>query len=178
MKKLINWFKSSKSDFVLFVIFLVLINLLSFSFYKRIDLTKSKSYSLSKASKELVNNLEQPLSVYSFFDSNLPEAYNAIAQYVEDLLTEYEGAAKKNFNVYKMNTSKPQNAKLADDFGLMQVQIQEVKSKEVGFKQGYMGIAITYGDSVEIINPISSTDGFEYLLSSHLLFLKIFQNIF
>lgn len=166
MKKLINWFKSSKSDFVLFVIFLVLINLLSFSFYKRIDLTKSKSYSLSKASKELVNNLEQPLSVYSFFDSNLPEAYNAIAQYVEDLLTEYEGAAKKNFNVYKMNTSKPQNAKLADDFGLMQVQIQEVKSKEVGFKQGYMGIAITYGDSVEIINPISSTDGFEYLLSS------------
>lgn len=166
MKKIIDWFKSSKSDFVLFVIFLVLINLLSFSFYKRIDLTKSKSYSLSKASKELVNNLEQPLSVYSFFDSNLPEAYNAIAQYVEDLLSEYEGAAKNNFNVYKMNTSKAQNAKLADDFGLMQVQIQEVKSKEVGFKQGYMGIAITYGDSVEIINPISTTDGFEYLLSS------------
>lgn len=166
MKKIINWFKSSKSDFFLFLIFLVLINLVGHSFYARFDLTKAKSYSLSKASKNLVKNLEQPLSVYAFFDGNLPAAYNSVAQYVDDLLTEYEGAANKNFSVFRMDTSDSQKANLASDFGLSQIQIQEVKNNEVGFKQGYMGLAITYGDAVEILNPVTSTDGFEYKLTS------------
>lgn len=166
MKKFIEWCKSSKSDFALFVIFLVLINLVSIKFYKRIDLTESKSYSLSKESKNLVKNIQQPLSVYAFFDGSLPAAYSQVAQYVDDLLTEYEGAAKKNFNVYRMNTSDSQKEKLASDFGLLPIQIQEVKNKEVGFKQGYMGIVVTYGDAVELINPVVSTDGFEYELTS------------
>ena len=166
MKKIIEWFKSSKADFFLFVIFLLLINLVSYNFYTRIDLTSAKSYSLSKASKNLVKNLEEPLSVYAFFDGNLPVSYSNVAQYVDDLLTEYEGSANKNFSVFRMDTSDSQKANLARDFGLSQVQIQEVKNNEVGFKQGYMGIVITYGDAVELLNPITSTDGFEYNLTA------------
>ena len=63
MKKIINWFKSSKSDFALFILFLILINIVSYNAYIRFDLTSAKSYSLSKESKNLVKNLEQPLSV-------------------------------------------------------------------------------------------------------------------
>ena len=72
MKKIINWFKSSKSDFALFILFLILINIVSYNAYIRFDLTSAKSYSLSKESKNLVKNLEQPLSVRVFFDDNLP----------------------------------------------------------------------------------------------------------
>lgn len=67
MKKILNWIMSDKSDFVLFIIVLVLLNLVSLNFFARIDITSSKSYSLSQESKQLVKTLEQPLSVKVFF---------------------------------------------------------------------------------------------------------------
>ena len=166
MKKFINWLKSSKSDFVLFIVFLLLANIAGNNFYKRFDLTKPKSYSLSKASVNLVKNLEEPLLVRVFFDKNLPSPYNTIAQYVEDFLEEYESAANKNFNVKFLDVSKEENIQLAGDFGLRQVQIQEVKNTEVGFKQTYMGLVISYGDDIQLIDPIVSADGFEYKFTS------------
>ena len=45
-------------------------------------------------------------------------------------------------------------------------QIQEVKNNEVGLKNVYMGIALTYGDSIEIINPVQTSDGFEFALTT------------
>ena len=166
MKKLIEWFKSSASDFVLFVIFLVLINFVGSNAYLRLDLTKQKSYSLSKASKTIVKNLDEPLSIRVFFDKNLPAQYSAVTQYVEDLLEEYKRAANKNFSVSYMDLSKEDDNTLASNYGLRQVQIQEVKNNEVGVKQTYMGISIAYGDNIELIDPITSSEGFEYRLTS------------
>ena len=166
MKKILNWLKSPKSDFVLFIIFLVLLNIFGYNTYTRLDLTESKSYSLSKESKNIVKNLEEPLSVKVFFDKKLPSPYNAVEQYVHDVLEEYEGAGNKNFSVSYMNMSKDENVQLAHELGLEEIQIQEVKNNEVGFKQGFMGLAINYGDKTEIINPVTSTSGFEYKLTS------------
>ena len=101
-----------------------------------------------------------------FFDDNLPSPYNSVSQYVKDILVEYKGAGNKNFSVSFMDMSKSENIELAQDLGLRQVQLQEVKNNEVGFKQAFMGLAITYGDNIEEINPITSTDGFEFNLTS------------
>ena len=166
MKKLFNWLKSPKSDFALFILLLILVNIVSYKSFIRIDLTAPKSYSLSKGSKSLVKNLEEPLSIRVFFDENLPAPYNSVSQYVKDILQEYKGAANKNFSVAFMDVTKPENIELARDLGFQQIQIQEVKNNEVGFKQAYMGLAITYGDNIEIINPITSSDGFEFMLTS------------
>ena len=166
MKKFLNWIKSPKSDFILFVILLILANIAGHSAFLRFDLTGPKSYSLSKASKNLVKNLEEPLSIRVFFDDKLPAPYSSVAQYVNDILVEYKGAGNKNLSVVKMDMSKPENSNLARDLGLSQIQIQEVKNNEVGFKQGYMGIALTYGDDIEVLNPITTTDGLEYKITS------------
>ena len=58
------------------------------------------------------------------------------------------------------------NEELARDLGIQQIQIQEIKNHEVGLKQVYMGLAVTYGDSIEIMNPIQSSDGFEFNLTT------------
>ena len=166
MKKIIEWFKSSASDFVLFLLLLVLLNFVGSNAYLRLDLTKEKSYSLSKASKELVKNLDEPVSVRVFFDEKLPAQYSQIAQYVKDLLEEYERAANKNFTVSYMDLSKQDNQDLASNYGLKQIQIQEVNNNEIGVKQTYMGMAISYGDSVELLDPVTSSDGFEYTFTS------------
>ena len=168
MKKIIEWFKSSASDFVLFLILLVLANFVGSNAYLRLDLTKQKSYSLSKSSKDIVKNIEEPVSVRVFFDDNLPAQYSAVTQYVKDLLEEYDRAANKNFTVSYMDLSKEEDNNLASNYGLRQVQIQEVNNNEIGVKQTYMGLVISYGDSVELIDPISSSDGFEYKFTSTL----------
>lgn len=168
MKKLLKWLKSPKSDFALLLILLVLANVVGHKAFLRMDLTAPKSYSLSKGSKTLVKNIQEPLSVRVFFDDNLPSPYNAVAQYVKDMLQEYKGSANKNFTVAYMDMKKEENLDLAQDCGLSQVQIQEVKNNEVGFKQVFMGIVITYGDTIEIIDPITSAEGFEYKFTSKL----------
>ena len=166
MKKLINWLKSPSSDFALLIIFIVLLNIVSFNAFARIDLTGNKSYSLSKVSKQTVKNLQEPLSVKIFFDGNLPSPYNNVAQYVEDLLSEYKSSANSNFTVNKMDMRKQENLEMAADLGLSQIQIQEIKNNEVGFKQVYMGVVVTYGDSVQVLDSITSSDGFEYKFTS------------
>ncbi len=166
MKKFIKWLKSPSSDFVLFVLLLILANVAGHNAFKRFDLTSQRSYSLSKTSKSLVKNLEQPLTVRVFFDDKLPSPYNSVAQYIKDILTEYSGAANKNFNIAYMDMSKEDSTELAMDYGLKQVQIQEVKNNEVGFKKAYMGIVISYGDSITLLDPLTSSDGFEYKLTS------------
>ncbi len=166
MKKILAWLKGPKSDFILFVIFLVLLNLAGHKAFLRFDLTAPKSYSLSKASKTLVKNIDSPLSIRVFFSDNLPSTYSNVSQYVKDILVEYKGAANKNFSVSYMDMSKPENEELARDLGIQQVQIQEVKNNEVGLKQVYMGIAVAYGDNIEIINPVQTSDGFEFNLTT------------
>ncbi len=166
MKKILQWLKGPKSDFILFVIFLVLLNIVGYKAFIRFDLTAPKSYSLSKASETLVKNIDSPLSVRVFFSDNLPATYSSVSQYVKDILVEYKGAANKNFSVAFMDMSKPENEELARNLGIQQIQIQELKNNEVGLKQVYMGLAITYGDSIEIINPVQSSDGFEFNLTT------------
>lgn len=166
MKKFINWLKSPSSDFALFIVFLLLLNIVSYNSFFRLDLTEPKSYSLSKPSKQVVKNLQEPLTIRVFFDKNLPTPYNSVAQYVEDLLAEYDGVANKNFFVINMDLSKEESLAMASDYGLSQIQIQEIKNNEVGFKQVYMGLVLSYGDSIETLDSITSTEGFEYKLTT------------
>ena len=166
MKKFINWITGPKSDFVLLIILLVLINLVGANSFFRLDLTSPKSYSLSQSSKEVVKNLEEPLSVKVFFSNNLPSPYNTVEQYLEDILVEYKGSANKNFSYEFFDMDKPENEELASSYRIRQKQIQEVKDNEVGLKNVYMGVVLVYADSIEVLDDIISPDGLEYRLTT------------
>ena len=166
MKKIFDWIKSPKSDIVLFIIGLVLLNFVGYKSFKRIDLTSSNNYSLSKASKEVVKNLKDPLIVNVFFDEDLPANYSQVYKYLKDLLEEYKSAGNKNFIVNYMDMSKSENIDSATKFGIRKVQDSVYNNNGVSVKLDYRGIAITFGNDVEIIDPIESTGGLEYTLTS------------
>ncbi|WP_178841788.1 GldG family protein [uncultured Treponema sp.] len=165
MKKFIEYLKSPKSDIFLFLIAILLLNLVCSRAFFRIDLTGPKSYSLSESSRQVVKNLEQPLSVKVFFTKNLPAPYNTIDQYIRDLLVEYKSAANSNFTAEFFDMDKEENQKIARNYGISQVQIQELKNNEVGFKQVWMALAVSYADRTEIIDGLSSASGLEYTLT-------------
>lgn len=166
MKRFIDWIKSPKSDFALFVVLLILANVAFRNAHFRFDITKQSSYSLSDASKRTVKTLTEPLSVKVFFSENLPTSYSGVYQYVKDILVEYAGVGNKNFSYTLFDMNKAENQKIATGYGLHQIQIQEVKNNEVGFKQVWMSVAITYGDSIETLDSITSESGFEYNLTT------------
>ena len=166
MKKFINYLKSPKSDFFLFVLLLILANLVVSRSYFRIDLTSPKSYSLSKGSEQVVKTLEEPLSVKVFFSDNLNAPYSSVYQYIKDILVEYKSAANDNFSYEFVDLKKPENEKLARTYGLNQIQIQELKNNEVGMKRVWMGIVLLYADRIETLDALTSTDGLEYRITT------------
>lgn len=166
MKKFINYLKSPKSDFFLFVLLLILVNLVVSRSYFRIDLTAPKSYSLSKGSAQVVKTLEEPLSVKVFFSDNLNAPYSSVYQYIKDILVEYKAAANDNFSYEFVDMKKAENEKAARDYGLNQIQIQELKNNEVGVKRVWMGLAILYADRIEVLDSLTSTDGLEYRITT------------
>lgn len=166
MKRIIEWIKSPKSDRALFIIALILLNLVCSRAYLRFDLTRSRTFSLSPASRLMVRTLREPLSVRVYFSGNLPARYAQVQQYLSDLMVEYKGAANKNFAYSFVDMRKADKESEAQSYGLRPMQIQEVKNNEIGFKSGYMGLVITYMDEVDIIDGITSTASLEYNITS------------
>jgi len=166
-KKFAAWIAGPKSDLVLFFVLIVLANLVGARAFFRLDLTEQSSYSLSQASRELVSSLEEPVSVRVYFTKNLPSPYNGVESYLSDLLSEYRGKAGKNRFSYEFVDMEDAEARTqAMDWGLQNVQIQEVKDTEVGLKTAWMGLVILYGDGAEVLDNLTTTEGLEYKLTT------------
>lgn len=176
--KFISWIKSPSSDVFLFLVALVLLNLVASKAFFRLDITQPRSYSLSQSSIQSVQHLEEPLSVKVFFSKNLQAPYSSVEQYVKDILVEYKNKASSNFSYEYFDVEKPENQKLAKSYGLNQIQIREIKNNEVGFKNVFMGIVLTYADQIELLDAIESSDGLEYKITTAINKIVYNTNIF
>jgi len=158
--------------FVIYLIIVVLLNVAGMTLFVRADLTSNDVYSLSEASGKVVSTLSEPLTVKVFFTKNLPAPYNNIERYLHDLLEEYALAGGKYFNYRFYNVSSDdddesrQNQRLASDYGIQPVQVQNIEHDEVKFQKAYMGIVLIHGDVIETIQTITSTEGLEYRITS------------
>ena len=175
--KFLAWFRSSTFDFVLFVIAIVLLNLIGLKAFGRIDLTKSKTYTLSQSSRQIVKTMDSPLSVKVFFSPKLPAQQELVAQYVRDLLAEYKNAANKNFSVEYINMKKEENEELAQQYGLRPFNIRELQKNKMDMTQVYMGMAISYEDQIQTIDTIVSQEGLEYKITNAIEKLIISNNL-
>ncbi len=167
--------KEKYFKFVLYIAVIVLINIVGLTLFSRTDLTKNKMYSLSKASRDVVRTLSEPLTIKVFFSRNLPAPHNNTARYLRDLLEEYSAWGGKYFNYTFYNVSPTEdslagnadaNREMANDYGIQPVQIRVVENDEIKFQKAYMGLVIIHGDLIEKIQAITSTDGLEYRLTT------------
>ncbi|MCR5218973.1 Gldg family protein [Treponema sp.] len=170
MKKIIEWFKNSKGNILLLVILVVLVNLVFSRVFVRFDLTGPKSYTLSESSKEIVRTIDQPLSIKVFFTKDLPSPYSDTYTYLKDLLSEYENASNSNFKVEWYDMSKEANKKIASNYNVNEVRIQQIEKEEASLKNAYMSLVVSYGDQSEVLylNDTNETSGLEYKLTTSL----------
>ncbi|KXI28738.1 GldG family protein [Paraglaciecola hydrolytica] len=68
----------------------------------RLDLTENQVYSLSKGSKQVLADIDEPLNLYFFFSDKATKNMTGLRNYanrVESLLTEYQTIAKGKLNL-------------------------------------------------------------------------------
>lgn len=132
----------------------------------RIDLTSSGQYSLSEATRKALEKIEDRIKVDVYFTRELPAPYNRHAAYLRDLLEEYAVYAKGNL-AFELNDPGTDEASRREVMmkGIMPVQIQELKDDQIGIKQAFMGLIVTYGARREVIPMLRDTATLEYELT-------------
>jgi ABC-type uncharacterized transport system involved in gliding motility auxiliary subunit len=166
--------KEKYLKFMIYLVVIVLVNLVGITLFFRADLTGDKIYSLSPASKDVVETMSEPLTIKVFFSKDLPAPHNNTARYLRDLLEEYAARGGKLFNYTFYNVTSEEgmtqktdeNRDLAKDYGIQPVQIRIMENDEVKFKKAYMGLVIIHGDLIEKIEAITSTNGLEFKLTT------------
>ncbi len=142
---------------------LVLINIISINIFYRIDLTGNKIYTLSSASKKLVNNLDDKLVVKAYFTDNLPSPYNNTRRYLKETLDDYKNYSNGNFQYEIISPSDEQELeKDAQKYGIQPVQVQTYKDDRAEAMKAYMGLVFLYGGKQETLPFIGNTQNLEY----------------
>jgi ABC-2 type transport system permease protein len=98
MKKLFHTVFTSRSGWLLLLVILFLVNFLASSFHTRFDLTKEKRYTLSRATKSLLKNLDDEVRIDVFLKGEFTAEFRKLANSVEEFLQEakeYSGGKLK-----------------------------------------------------------------------------------
>ena len=83
MKKMIQKILASKYWWLAMLLALVGINFLAARFHYRLDLTKEKRYTLSKATREMLKNLDDDVSIEVFLKGDFPAGFRKLANSVD-----------------------------------------------------------------------------------------------
>jgi gliding-associated putative ABC transporter substrate-binding component GldG len=153
---------------------LLLINYLSNQFFLRLDFTEDKRFTLSAATKTILKNLEEPVTITAYFSGNLPPQLEQVKRDVQDMLIEYSNRSKGMVAYEFIDPMKDEQMKnKASQAGIAQMQVQVEEKDQIKAQVAFMGMSIQYGEESEAIPMIHSTSGLEYQLSSAIKKLTI-----
>ena len=148
--------KKTQTLFRVLLVFgiLILVNFISVRIFSRLDLTKAGVYTLSDASKNLVRNLDDRVTVKAYFTEELPSPYNNNRRQVLDILNEYKAYAKGNLHFEFINPEGEKNEREAQQAGIPPVEVQVVKEDKFEVKRAFLGLVLMYEDKKEILSAV------------------------
>jgi gliding-associated putative ABC transporter substrate-binding component GldG len=145
---------------------LILVNFISIRIFGRLDLTKAGVFTLSDASKKLVGNLDDRVTVKAYFTEDLPAPYNSNRRAVLDILNDYKAYSKGNLQYEFINPEGEKNEREAQQAGVPPVEVQIVKEDKFEVKRAFLGLVMLYEDKKEVLPVIRNLGSLEYDFSS------------
>ena len=146
---------------------LVMINVIGIRYFVRADLTSSKMYSLSNASKDIVANIEDKLLIKAYFSPNIPGQYGDVERYLRDMLDDYRAFSRGHLTYQFIDPgSEKALEEEAQSFMIPPMQVQAVANDKFESVKVYMGVAFIYGDKKETIPSVTSISNLEYEITS------------
>ena len=155
--KSINKIWSSKFWWLFLLLFVVAINFLASGFHTRFDLTKEKRYTLSKATKQLLKNLNEPVMIDVFLKGDFPSGFKKLSLSTSELLKEFKENAKRNiiYNFHEPDEILVDDRKYSDTLLSMgaapinlKVQLKAGEQQQYVFPVAW----IRYKDKSSVVN--------------------------
>lgn len=143
---------------------LIAFNWLSYHFFFRQDLTAGGLYSVSPATKKIVKNLPDVVTVKVYFSKNLPSQFLPVRQQLVDILSDYHSYSTN----FKVEYIDPKDGVEAEAAGIPKLQFNDYGQDKLEVVAGYMGLVINYRDKSEVMPVVQDAANFEYDLSSRI----------
>lgn len=149
------------------IIFSILIGWSGNSIEGRFDLTEDKLFTLSPATADIVDGLDDILTL-ELYESREPAVPIALAtrdigDFLEDFAAGSDGKVKLVRRFPEDDEDELRKAQIA---GVPPRQFNVRSQGELQIKASYLGLSMTYVDQRETIPFINSFDGFEYRMAS------------
>lgn len=145
------------------LVLMLVIALLSGSFFFRIDLTAEKRYSLSLVSKELVKKLEKPVHITLYLDGELPAGFVKLKKSIEEKIGDYNAFASERidlelFDPYSITDGKKRDALFNTLIykGIQPTQVNQNTDQGTNTRLIFPGAVIEYGDKEKSINLLKN----------------------
>ncbi|MFW6371168.1 MAG: GldG family protein, partial [Bacteroidota bacterium] len=157
---------------------IVLVNILSDSFFMRLDWTEDNRYTLSNATKDILKSLDEVVTVTAYFSEDLPPNIAQTRRDFKDLLVEY-GSRSKDMVVYEFkDPNKDEEIEQeAMKNGIQPVIIDSREKDAVVQKKAYLGAIIQMGERSEVMPFIQPGAAMEYDLSSAIKKLSVTEKL-
>lgn len=158
----------------LMVLIVIIINILTHIYSIRLDLTENKEYTLSKATRNILKELDRPVTVTAYFSKDLPPNIINISTSLKDMLIEY-GNRSKGMVVYRFvnPNEKEELEQEAVKNGIQPVMINVREKDQVKQQKAYLGAVVSMGEEKEVIPFFQPGAGMEYSLSSAIKKLSV-----
>lgn len=145
----------------------VLVNIISDKFFFRIDFTGDKRYTLSRATKDILNKLDETVTITAYFSDDLPADVARAKHDFRDLLTEYRNMSHGQLEFEFVNPSASDELEQkAIGEGLYPVMINVRDKDQIRQQRAFLGAVIEKGGQKDVIPFVQPSMPVEYALSS------------
>jgi ABC-type uncharacterized transport system involved in gliding motility auxiliary subunit len=146
---------------------LVVVNLLGRHIGGRLDLTPGRAFTLAPATRHVLRDLPDLVTIKLFASSALPPEVAFLKRDVDDVLRDYRAAGRGKVKLVIEDPSADSAAlQEARTLGIRAVEFNVLGRAELQVKVGYLGIAIRYADGLKTMPFVQQTSDLEYRLTS------------
>ena len=165
--------KEINTRLILVSLIVIILYIVSNQVYFRLDLSEDRQYTLSKATKQILRDIDEPITIKAYFSDKLPPNVLKIKNDFKNILIEYSNLS--NNIVYKfINPNEDPNLeKQAFEDGVMPVMISIRDKDQMKQQKAFLGAVLFYGEKKEAIPVIGQGASMEYSLSSSIKKLTI-----
>jgi gliding-associated putative ABC transporter substrate-binding component GldG len=160
--------QTSNTTYILLVVAIVLlVNFLSDHFFVRLDFTADQRYTLSQPTRDILKDLDKPVTVTAYISKELPPQFARVRREFKEELTEYASRSGGHVVYELINPNKDeQEEQKAMQQGINPVLINVRDKDQVKQQKAYMGAVLQYGDKKEVIPFIEPGAAMEYSLTT------------
>lgn len=158
---------------IIFAIIIVL-NVISLNFFFRLDLTADGRYSLSKATKDIVSNLDETVTITAYFTKDMPSYLIETKQDFKDMLVEFKSLSGGNVLYEFLDPNQDQEVEQkANQNGVRPMLVNDRQKDQLTQKKVYLGAVIQIGGEKGVIPVIQPGSAMEYDLASTIKRLSV-----